>query len=276
MNHYEQKLEARRESLLRRAEKLNAEAESRAKRALEGLPEGGEPIKVGHHSEKSHRAAIARSDMNMRKACEAYDASKEAQRRAASVGTGGISSDDPDAIEKLQADLEDRRAAQQSMKAINAAWKKAGSPDLTTLEEYPAAILAVFESYPFARAALDKTVATLRGPHFAWERKHAPYQPFALTNNNASIKRIEDRIKELEKKKSMRDERIEGRGYVCRTDVDENRVIFEFDTRSNAAYEVMKRHAFKWSPTRKAWVRQLTGNALYAAKSAMKELNSQV
>jgi hypothetical protein len=42
----------------------------------------GEPIKVGHHSEREHRAALDRADRTMRKSIDASDAVTEADRRA--------------------------------------------------------------------------------------------------------------------------------------------------------------------------------------------------
>lgn len=57
-------------------------ADSKARLMHERLPWGGEPIKVGHHSEGPHRAAIARADNAMRKSVEAGDAAKEAAERA--------------------------------------------------------------------------------------------------------------------------------------------------------------------------------------------------
>lgn len=43
----------------------------------------GEPIKVGHHSERRHRRAIDEANNNMRKSVEAQDIAKQRQDRAA-------------------------------------------------------------------------------------------------------------------------------------------------------------------------------------------------
>lgn len=59
----------RRERLERKLERRQQWAESRerkaesARRASDAvlLPPGGEPIKIGHHSEKRHRAAIRKA-----------------------------------------------------------------------------------------------------------------------------------------------------------------------------------------------------------------------
>lgn len=42
----------------------------------------GEPIKVGHHSEKRHRALLERNDRRMRKAIEFEEKAKEQERKA--------------------------------------------------------------------------------------------------------------------------------------------------------------------------------------------------
>ena len=61
----------------------------------------------------------------------------------------------------------------------------------------------------------------------------------------------------------------EGDGYTYREDADENRAMFLFDDKPDAAIRaVLKRHAFKWSPTRGAWVRMLN-NARPLRRRAM-------
>ncbi|ASD24190.1 hypothetical protein B7495_18025 (plasmid) [Cryobacterium sp. LW097] len=57
-------------------------AYDKARAALDRLPEGGEPIKVGHHSEGRHRNAIAKADTAMRKSVEASAEATVAQARA--------------------------------------------------------------------------------------------------------------------------------------------------------------------------------------------------
>ncbi|SDO33931.1 protein of unknown function [Cryobacterium flavum] len=50
--------------------------------ALRRLPEGGEPIKIGHHSETRHRNAIAKADKATRAALDATADTQHAQARA--------------------------------------------------------------------------------------------------------------------------------------------------------------------------------------------------
>ena len=53
--------------------------------ALRRLPEGGEPIKIGHHSETRHRNALAKADKATRAALDATADTQHAQARAAAA-----------------------------------------------------------------------------------------------------------------------------------------------------------------------------------------------
>jgi len=50
--------------------------------------------------------------------------------------------------------------------------------------------------------------------------------------------------------------------------------MFIFDGKPEAEKRaLLKSHAFKWSPSRNAWVRQLTGNARYAGQCVREALD---
>lgn len=127
MNSYEAKQAARRERLERKADRLEGVAQRRQSSAfaiLDMIPPG-QPILVGHHSERRHRRDLAKVDGHMRAGFEAQKAAGEARARAESVGYGGISSDDPDAVAKLKAELAGLEQRQERMKSANAAARKA-------------------------------------------------------------------------------------------------------------------------------------------------------
>jgi hypothetical protein len=116
MNEYEARVEARRQRLEDRAERLRREGEARIGRArqmADCIP-FGQPILVGHHSEGRDRSFRKRIRGNFDKGYEALKEAGEVAARAASVGSGGVSSDDPEAVDKLilkLAELEARHAA---------------------------------------------------------------------------------------------------------------------------------------------------------------------
>jgi hypothetical protein len=104
--------EDRVEALTAKAARRSAEEEAawaRQRSDLERLPYGGEPIKVGHHSEGRHRAAIARANRSMSAASEAYEASKYAAERAETAAHTTGARYNPvtvyNRIEKLAADI---------------------------------------------------------------------------------------------------------------------------------------------------------------------------
>jgi hypothetical protein len=245
MNHYERKQEAKRERLLAAADRAEAQSEAAYKRAdmreeVSGIP-FGQPILVGHHSEGRHRAAIRRADNAMRASIEADKRAKELRGRAESVGQGGISSDDPDAIQKLQAEIGAASERQEKMKATNVAWRKAG----------------------------NKAGRQADG---SWIDQ--PFAPFQLSNNSANIKRMEKRIAQLQANAKRAEEaggeekRVRYQG-ICEVveNFDENRLQIVFDGKPSAEVRgELKSNGFRWAPSQEAWQRQLNNGARYAAK----------
>lgn len=260
MNAYEQKQQNRRERFESRAEKADqasTAAWEASRRAVDGIVMG-QPILVGHHSESRHRGALARSDRAMRKSCEESDKAKDYAEKAAAVGTGGISSDDPDALDKLRAELATVEANQERMKAANKAIRAGKTPD----KQIPALV-----ALGFSEAAAQQAIA----PDFAGR---VGFPSYALSNNNANAARIKKRIQELEQRRAREAVELDGNGYRYREDTEENRVMFEFDGKpAENVRAVLKRHAFKWSPSRGAWVRQLTNSGIYAGKCVRAELD---
>lgn len=108
--------QARVDALDAKADRKQAAADAaweRHERDVARLPEGGEPIKVGHHSERRHRNAIDRAHTSARRG---IDAQKEADRVAERADAAGHTTAArysvrtvANRIDKIEADL--RRAA---------------------------------------------------------------------------------------------------------------------------------------------------------------------
>lgn len=260
MNSYEQKIQKRRERLQAAAERAQAESDStlaKARRMADVIP-FGQPILVGHHSEGRDRRYRASIHDTIGKGVALSDKADELARRAESVGTGGISSDDPDAVPKLMEKLAEAESAQASMKAANAAIRKHANDKPAQLQALQAL------GWSAQRAAL------MVEPDFAGR---IGFPAYALSNNNANIKRMRERIAELQAKAQMVDKEESGDGYTYREDTAENRVMFVFEGKPDPTVrDILKREAFKWSPSRNAWVRQLTPNAIAAAARVRRQL----
>lgn len=261
MNAYEAKQEAKRERYERKAEQLRVEAENlhaRAHEMADVIP-FGQPILVGHYSEGRDRRYRARIHDTFGKAFATMDKADYYEQKAASVGTGGISSDDPDAVAKLKEKLESLQRDHQWMKNVNAAIRKGKTPD----RQIPALV---------ALGMTEAEAEDLLKPDYCGRIGIAPY---SLQNSNANIRRVEQRIRELERaaEKNITTEE-QGNGYIYREDAEENRVMFLFDDKPDAAIRaVLKSHGFKWSPSRGAWVRMLNNAGRYAAERVRRELD---
>lgn len=255
MNAYEQKQEARRERFERKAERLteqSAAVHAEAHRMADAIP-FGQPILIGHHSESRDRNYRAKITRKFGQSFALQDKAKHYASKAAGVGTGGISSDDPDAIEKLRDELAHIEQAQHKMKAANKIIRKGNIAELAEL------------------GLTADQIAKITTPDYMGR---VGFPSYALSNNNAKARRIAQRIKELEAAKDRADVEAEGNGYTYREDTTENRVMFVFLGKPDAETRaLLKRYAFKWSPSRNAWVRQLTNAGIYAASQVRAALN---
>ncbi len=123
LGDYSGRVEAKRGRLQVRAIKANQQSDLRwgaAHSAVAGIV-FGQPILVGHHSERKHRRALERSDQAMRQSIALDKKAKRLESRAASVGQAGIASDDPTALEQLREKLANREQLQDSFKKANKA-----------------------------------------------------------------------------------------------------------------------------------------------------------
>lgn len=178
-----------------------------------------------------------------------------------------ISSGDPLAIEKLQDKIEKAEALQEIMKQANAIIRKTKLSDDEKINE-----LVELEGISEADAR------KLLQPDFM---KRLGFPSFALTNNNANIRRMKERIEELQRKKEVLDAR-DGDLTITYDVVEyvenklEDRVQLIFDGKPSAEVRALcKRWGFRWSPTQGAWQRHLNGNGQYAAKQVIKELGAK-
>ena len=91
---------------------------------------------------------------------------------------------------------------------------------------------------------------------------------------------ITKRIEQLQARQTVKPrQQIEGvigtMSWRISEDFEENRIKFTSTERpSREICQLLKQHGFKWSLTRGAWVRQLTGNVRFAADSLVTKLRS--
>jgi len=264
MNPYEAKIAARKERLEARSEAATSRAHqlaTQASRLAEIIP-FGQPILVGHHSEGRDRRYRAKISGTFSKACEASREADDLARRAASVGTGGISSDDPDALDKLRVKLAEAEAHHAQMVGVN----KIIRANAKVVDPIPKTVQAILDCYPnFSRKLAE---VLLQGDCCG----RVGYASYQLTNSKGRIKQISERIQQLEEKANLElvEERTEH--FVYREDPDENRILFEFPGKPDENIrKALKSYGFRWSPTRCAWATNLTNRGRWSA-SQIKEM----
>lgn len=170
-----------------------------------------------------------------------------------SVGMGGISSDDPQALEKLKDKLSKMEKNQEKMKAANAAIRMKntdkGNAKLSDLGYTPAEI------------------EKLREPDYCGR---IGYPSYALSNNNANIHRVRERIEQLEKREKQNFSGWDFDGGKVEANISDNRLQILFDEKPDEAIrERLKGNGFHWSPRLMVWQRQLNGAAIRAARHVL-------
>lgn len=170
-----------------------------------------------------------------------------------------ISSDDSEAITKLQAKIEEAEATQELMKKANAIIRKAKLSDEEKIAE-----LVKLERIS------EKTARELLKPDYISRKGFADYM---LTNNSANIRRMKERIVQLEREQAKAggdDQEING--VTISENTSNNRLQLFFP--GKPAVEVrtkLKANGFHWSPTEGAWQRQLNESARWAAKRVLED-----
>ena len=111
-----QRIERYKELSMKAQERSSRYSNSNANRILQIAP--GQPILVGHHSEKKHRKLIKRAQDDIRRSIEEDNKSKFYKERAITAENSKvIYSDDPQAINKLKEKLERLENERASIKA---------------------------------------------------------------------------------------------------------------------------------------------------------------
>ncbi len=196
----------------------------------------GQPILVGHHSERRDRAFRALACRKIEKGIELSEKAEHYAKKAESIGTGGISSDDPEAIQKLEVKMGEAIAHRERWREIIRAIR----------------LLKIGMRDPYRALNLTEDEETT-----IWASN--PYFSYILANASANIRRIKERIEALRKEGDGQDElSIERAGYAIRENREENRIQVIFpgrpddDTRAR-----LKAYGFRWAPSQGAWQRHL-------------------
>ena len=246
---FEEKRNNRQQRFEELAEKAKNESQSAYNRSnsyVAGIPMG-QPILVGHHSEKRHRRAIDNCHNAMRKSIE-LDKKAEyyAERAKSAAQNNAIFSDDPNAIEKLADKIERLEKQQELMRSANKLIRKNDVEGLLNLG--------------FSEGVVNK----LFQPDFCGRIGFADYR---LTNNSANIRRLKQRLEQEQKKAELETTETEINGVKIVENVEDNRTQLFFDGKpSDEIRTELKRNGFRWSPYNGCWQRHLSNGANWTAR----------
>lgn len=250
---YAERREARIERLQDSAERHEAAstaAYDRAHAAVDGIP-FGQPNINGclTPAYNRHDAAMRTSIRESGKAEAMRDRARAAENNHA------ISSDDPEALTRLREKLEKLERLQGKMKAANAALRMKDTAK---------------GDAKLAELGFDTVqIGKLRTPDWVGR---IGFPPYALTNNGATIRNVKARIAQLEAMASgpaPEGWTFDGGEVIC--NVPENRLQVRFDSiPDEETRSALKSYGFHWSRFAGVWQRQLTRNAIAAARHVLK------
>lgn len=96
-----------------------------------------------------------------------------------------------------------------------------------------------------------------------------------VSNVSAEKRRLKGRIAELERRaeKPLQGWKFNGGEVIANADDNRLQIFFEGKP-DDTIRDALKRRGFRWAPSVKAWQRQLTSNAVYAAKELFRRNKS--
>jgi hypothetical protein len=201
----------------------------------------GQPILVGHYSEKRDRNYRDRIWSKFKKSAELEEKAKYYARKADAIenGKSAISSDDPDAIEALKEKLQNLKDSHKLMIEGNKIIRKKN----LTPEQKIAELVKI---------GLNEEKATGKLKPDCMD--HIGFPAYAITNSGANIKRIEERIKQLEKQKAEITKEYQIGNITISDSVEDNRIMITFPgIPEETIRDKLKRDGFRWSPKNQAW-----------------------
>jgi uncharacterized protein DUF3560 len=204
----------------------------------------GQPILVGHHSERGHRRAIDRMHNQTRAAIAADDYARSLDSRADHVECShAISASDSDAIDQYREKLARLTAQRDNMKAVNAAWRK------FERTKNPSELEALgFDAHQIE--TLQLKIATA----YSWEKQ--PFVKWQVSNLGAVIRDTQKKLAAAEARAAQPEQEIanEENGIRLEDSPSENRVRLYFPGKPAAEIRTqLKRNGFRWAPSLGCW-----------------------
>ena len=183
---------AKREEWAEKAEQRSQTEWEKSRDIVKHIPPG-QPILVGHHSEKHHRKLLERADAAGFRAIEKENLAKHHRDKAEGLSDyleNSIFDDDPDAIERIQQKIAGLEKAHSIMLAVNKVCRNKKLDDASKISEL--INLGLTESA--AKEAIH--------PSESWHS--VGFDSYVLSNNSANIRRYKERLVSLQKRQERK------------------------------------------------------------------------
>lgn len=237
-NTYEEKRQARIERFLEMADSMKEASNQVYSKAkdMAGMIPFGQPILIGHHSEGRDRRYRARIERMFGSAFELQNKAEYYREKALSAQSNdAISSDDPEAIEKIKAKIARILDSNEKAKLANRAIKKA-----VTEQDF-------IDAYMITGMSIEKAEK-----HREFVNRCPMYSTFGT--NTAEVRRLKKRLEHLEKLKTLSRKEFIINGVKVIDNPEENRIQIEFDGKpDNKTISKLRLAGFKWTPSKGLW-----------------------
>lgn len=235
------------------ARKQSTELFQRSSKMAEVIP-GGQPILVGHHSEKWDRNYRDKIHNTMGRSVEADKKAEYYDRKAeAAENNNAIYLEDEDSIQKLEAKIEKLTQQQEFMKAANKILKNKKLAEIEKIDKLK------------ELGCSEKVAVSCLTPDRCGDMGFPSWQ---LSNNSAVIRNAKQRLEKAIKLKTSESKEYEINGVRIVENTEENRLQLFFpgkpdeDIRSS-----LKHNGFRWSPSNGCWQSYLNRYQLDRTKS---------
>lgn len=251
-----QKRVERYERLAEQAKEASNSAFEKSHRMSEIIP-FGQPILVGHHSEKRDRRYREKIDNTMRKSVQLDEKAEYYKSKAeAAAKNDNIYLGDEDAVERLTEKLEGLKRSQEIMKAVN----KIVRDKKKTREEKIEALKVYGLSERQAEEVMTPNCMGYIG-----------FASFSLTNNNANIHRVEDQLKRAIALRETKTTEEEINGVRVVRNTEENRLQLFYPEKPDKETRSKLRHnGFRFAYSNECWQSYLNNRQIYRAKELLK------
>lgn len=211
----------------------------KAKAIADAIP-FGQPILVGHHSEGRHRRDKDRIEGGFIKAAQEHNLAKHHESKADGLAAqldSCIFSDDPDAVEALEAKASAIEAECERMVACNKAFRKLkGAPGW--------AMAAGMNAEDAAAAEAERERAMKIVPY---QYKACAYPAYAISNRRANARRLRERIKDVQRRQGNTEAAKAAGGKIVKIHEGANWAVVVFAEKPDRAIiDALKAAGYRW------------------------------